>query len=147
MRWGIMSALSVSLVEQMGSQPKWSVIFIFYISDFLTTSGCQGELAHKVVKRLYGSTNKRHAEQQIAKRYRRLERARLALDRKQLHARTQKKLMDNKDDQVEPEGDSDLRYYISPSKNQPVDIFDTIRNNRGDPAYHVCVTYSNYCDC
>lgn len=73
-------------------------------------------------------------------RYRRLERARIALDRKQLHARTQQKSMDNKDDQVE--GDSDLRYHISPSKNQPLDIFDTIRNNRGDPAYHVCLTDS-----
>ena len=117
----------------------------FYMSDFFTTSGFQGELAHKIVKRLYGSTNKRHAERQIAKRYRRLERARLALDRKQLHARTKQKSMDNKDDQVE--GDSDLRYHISPSKNRPVDIFDTIRNNRGDPAYHVCLTDSNYCDC
>lgn len=29
MHWGTMSALSVSLVEQMGSQPNWSVIFIF----------------------------------------------------------------------------------------------------------------------
>jgi hypothetical protein len=121
-----------------------------YIFDFFTTSGGQGELAHKVVKRLYGSTNKRHAEQQIAKRYRRLERARLALDRKQLHARTQQKSLDNKDDsdQVPVEGDSDLRYHISPSKNQPVDILDTIRKNRGDPAYHVCrLTDSNYCDC
>jgi hypothetical protein len=116
----------------------------FYISDFFTTSGCQGELAHKVVKRLYGSTNKRHAEQQIAKRYQRLERARLALDRKQLYARTQQKLMDNKDDQVE--GDSDLQYHISQSKNQPLDIFDTIRKNRGDPAFHVCLTDFNHCD-
>ena len=54
--------------------------------------------------------------------------------------------MDNKDDQAE--GDSDLWYHISPLKNQPVDIFDTIWNNRGDPAYHVCcLTDSNYCDC
>ena len=130
----------------MGSQPKWSVIFFFTVSDFFTTSGRQGELAHKVVKRLYGSTNKRRAERQIATRYRRLERARLALGRKQLHARTRQKPMDNKDDQV-AEGDLELWYHISPSKNQPVDIFDTIRNNRGDPAYHVCFTNSNYCDC
>ena len=145
MHWGIMSALSVSLVERMGSQPKWSVIFIFYISDFHTTSGRQGELAHKIVKRLYGSTNKRHAERQIAKHYRRLERARLAFDRKKLNARTRQKSTDNNDDQAE--GDSDLRYHISPSKNRPVDIFDTIRNNRGDPAYHVCFIDSNYYDC
>lgn len=117
----------------------------FYISDLFTTSGHQGELAHKIVKRLYGSTNKRHAERQIAKRYRRLERVRLALDRKLHHACTKQKSMDNKDDQAE--GDSDLRYHISSSKNQPMDIFNTIRNNGGDPAYHVCLTDSNYRDC
>ena len=50
MHWGITSALSVSLVEQMGSQTKWSVIFLLTVSDFFTTFGCQGELAHKVVK-------------------------------------------------------------------------------------------------
>ena len=105
----------------MGSQPKWSVIFLLTVSDFFTTFGRQGELAHKVVKRLYGSTNKRHAERQIATRYRRLERAHLVLDRKQLHACTRQKPMANKDDQAE--GDSELRYHISPSKNQPVDIF------------------------
>jgi len=128
----------------MGSQPRWSVIFILPYLIFFTSSGCQGELAHKVVKRLYGSTNKRHAERQIAKRYRRLERARLALDKKRLHAHTQRKAIDNEDDQVE--GDPDLRYHISPSKNRPVNISDIVRNNRGDPAYHVCLIDSNYCD-
>ena len=95
----------------------------------------QGELAHKIVKRLYGSTNKRNAEHQIAKRYRRLERARLALDRKRLHSHTKQKATNQEDNQ--PDGDSELRYYISPSKNYPQDIFGTLRNNRGDPAYHV----------
>ena len=95
----------------------------------------QGELAHKVVKRLYGSTNKRNAEHQIAKRYQRLERARLALDRKRLHSHTKQKATNQEVN--EPDGDSELRYYISPSKNYPQDIFSTLRNNRGDPAYHV----------
>jgi len=98
--------------------------YLFLHLIFFTTSGFQGELAHKIVKQLYGSTNKHHAEQQITKRYQRLERAHLALDRKQHHARTKQKSMDNKDDQVE--GDSDLQYHIFPSKNRPVDIFDTI---------------------
>ena len=96
----------------------------------------QGELAHKIVKRLYGSTNKRNAEHQIAKRYQRLERARLALDKKRLHSHTKQKTTNQEDNQ--PDGDSELRYYISPSKNCPQDIFGTLRNNRGDPAYHVC---------
>ena len=43
-----------------------------------------------------------------------------------------------KQEDNQPDGDSELRYYTSPSKNHPLDIFGTIRNNRGDPAYHVC---------
>jgi len=103
----------------------------------------QGELAHKIVKRLYRSTNKRNAEPQIAKRYRRLERARLALDRKRLHSLTKQRTTYQDDNQTtnqednQPDGDSELRYYISPSKNYPQDILGTLRNNRGDPAYHV----------
>jgi len=118
----------------MVSRPKLSVIFSLCI-DLFTLSGQQGELAHKIVKRLYGSTNKRNAEHQIAKRYRRLERARLAFDRKRLHNHTKQRTTDPEDNK--PDGDSELRYYISPSKNHPQDILTTLRNNRGDPAYHV----------
>jgi len=84
---------------------------------------------------LYGLTNKRKAEHQIAKRYRRLEYARLALDRKRLHSHTKQKTA-NQEDYLR-DGDSELRYCISLSKNHPQDIFGTLRNNRGDPAYHV----------
>ena len=109
----------------------------------------QGELAHKIVKCLYGSTNKRNSKHQIAKRYRRLERARLA-HRKWLHIHTKQKTTneDSDDKQTvtinqednQPDGDSELRYYISLSKNYPQDIFGTLRNNKGDPAYHVHFT-------
>jgi hypothetical protein len=61
------------------------VSHLLYVFGLFTLSGQQGKLAHKIVKRLYGLTNKHKAEPQIAKRYRRLERARLALDRKWLH--------------------------------------------------------------
>jgi hypothetical protein len=81
-------------------------------------------------------TNKRNAERQIAKRVRRLERANLALDRKQLHSRKRQQAPEPED--TSAEGDSDLRYHISASKRNPQDIFSTIRNNRGDPAFHVC---------
>jgi hypothetical protein len=119
----------------MGFQPKSSVLIFPYVFELFTFSFQQGELAHKIVKRLYRSTNKRNAEHQIAKRYQRLERARLALDRKRLHSHTKQKTTNQED--IKPDGDSELRYYISPSKNHPQDIFGTLRNNRGDPAYHV----------
>lgn len=127
-----MFVLSDSSAQQMGSQPKSSVTFLHVFGLLISLSVQQGELAHKIVKRLYGSTNKRKAEHQIAKRYRRLERARLALDRKRRH---NQKTINQKDTQLD--GDQELRYYISPSKNHPQDIFGTLRSNRGDPAYHV----------
>ena len=77
-----------------------------YVSRLFIPCNRQGELAHRIVKRLYGSTNKRHAGKQIAKRYQRLERARLALDRKQIHNRTRRKATSGVDDQAE--GDSEL---------------------------------------
>ena len=86
----------------------------------------QGELAHKIVKRLYRSTNKCNSEHQIAKRYRRLECTCWA-HRKRLHSHTKLKTTnedsDNKQtvtinqEDNQPDGDSELRYYISPSKN------------------------------
>ncbi|KAF5316669.1 hypothetical protein D9619_006659 [Psilocybe cf. subviscida] len=93
-----------------------------------------GELAHKIVKRLYGMTNKRNAERQIARRYRRLERASLAYDRKRLHGHKQPKA--TKQGDADGGGDPDLRYHISASKYDHQDIFGTIRSNKGDPAYH-----------
>lgn len=100
------------------------------------------------MKRLYETTNKRGAEPQIAKRVRRLERANLALDAKrrlqnqqQLEAaerEKRKKQEENaEEEEATTEGDSELRYHISASKNSPQDIFSMIRNNRSDPAYHV----------
>ena len=91
------------------------------------------------MKRLYGTTNRRNAESQIAKRVRRLERANLSLDMTQrLQDRTAKPPRKaEKQGETSTEGDSELRYHISASKNTPQDIFSTIRNNKGDPAYHV----------
>src|SRR6266704_4656593 len=109
MHSGTMFILSDSSVQQMGSQPKSSVTFL-HIFGLLSLSVQQGELAHKIVKRLYGSTNKRKAEHQIAKRYRRLERARLALDWKRLHNLTKQKTTNQEDNPQEGDHDSELRY-------------------------------------
>jgi hypothetical protein len=88
-------------------------------------------------------TNKCNAERQIAKRVQRLERANLALDRKQLHSCKWQQAVEPED--TSAEGDSDLRYHISASKRNPQDIFSTILNNRGNPAFHVCFLASNSC--
>jgi len=88
--------------------------------------------------------NKRNAEWQIAKRYRRHEQAHLALERKHLRERATKSRPFDQDRHSETTRDSKLRYHISASKNQPIDIFTTIRKNRGDPAYDVCLKSSIY---
>ena len=59
----------------------------------------------------------------------------MAHERKQLRERATKSRTVGQDNWSETTGDSDLRYHISDSKNQPVDIFTMIRKNRGDPAY------------
>ena len=106
----------------------------------------QGELAHKVVKRLYGLTNKRHAEGQIGRRYGRLEHARLAHQKREMnqiqasrHGLTPSSEADEADNGLE--GDSDLQYHISPSKNHPIQLFSIIGEHYGDPAYDVNISF------
>ena len=49
----------------------------------------QGELAHRLVKRLYGRTNKRDATRQIGQNIRQLERAQLAADHHRLKTQSE----------------------------------------------------------
>jgi hypothetical protein len=86
----------------------------------------QGEQEHRLVKRLYGLTNKRSATKQIANRYQRLKNAHLTQD-------------SCKED--ESDSEPELRYHISKSRNRPIDIFTFVRENRADPAFkvfHLC---------
>lgn len=125
--------------------------YIYGSSHTHTGIALQGELAHKVVKRLYGLTNKRHAESQIGRRYRRLERARLAGQKRKLSQirashRGLATLPPSSEvaDVIfnELEGDSDLRYHISPSKNLPIQLFSIIGEHCRDPAYDVNNSFS-----
>lgn len=95
-------------------------------------------------------TNKRHAEGQIGKRYRRLEHARLAVQKRKMnqirashHNLAQAPSFDEADVIFnELEGDSDLRYHISSSKNFPNQLFSMIGEHGGDPAYDVIFSFS-----
>ena len=89
--------------------------------------------------------NKRQAVGQIAKRWRRLEKAQRAYQRcllrehklgfaispPQLGAKKRGTVMEPK------EGDPELRYYISSSKNKPIDLSVLVQNKKEDPAYKV----------
>ncbi|KAF8955098.1 hypothetical protein BDZ97DRAFT_1675233, partial [Flammula alnicola] len=92
-----------------------------------------GELAHRLVKRLYGRTNKRAATKQIGKRVRRLERAQLAAQRRQMKKKS--KSINVQEDQDPIERNLDERYQISRSKNDPIDIYSYVRANQNDPAF------------
>jgi hypothetical protein len=101
----------------------------------------KGETAHRVVKRLYGLTNKRTATKQIGARYRRMEAAQLA-QRKALKSRCNLKFQQSS---YTPPDDLDMnvRYYISKSRNYPVDIWSFLRSNKTDPSLKV-FSLSNY---
>jgi hypothetical protein len=101
-------------------------------------------------------TNKRQAEGQIGKRYRRLEHARLAGQKRDMsqirashHGLAQAPSFDEADviiNELEVEGDSDLRYHISSSKNFPIQLFSMIGEHCGDPAYDVNFSFSIFVD-
>jgi len=65
----------VATIRLFGTTDSYSTQLVSPVSHHVATSieACllQGELAHRLVKRLYGLTNKRDAPEQIARRYRR----------------------------------------------------------------------------
>ena len=87
----------------------------------------QEELAHWLVKQLYGRTNKRDATKQIGKRVRQLEQAQVAAE--------QRKIKNSMDDIIEI--NLDTRYQVSNSRNDPINIYAYVYANRGDPAFSV----------
>jgi len=109
----------------------------------------QGELAYRLVKRLYKMTNKKNAAKQIRKWVRRIEMAQQALHCRKLRekqhvprsaARAQpSESMDaNTTDDVTAD-DSDLHFFISPSQNQKIDIYQLLKTHINDPAYKVSI--------
>ncbi len=80
----------------------------------------QGELAHRLIKRLYDLTNKKNALAQIGKKYSRKE-ALHSEERQEVQEATTGARLDN-------------HHYISPSRNTPVGLFEFVQSNPGDPA-------------
>ena len=81
----------------------------------------QSELAHRLIKRLYGLTNKKNAMTQIGKKYARKEMFREGEGREEQEASTNAQLQDH--------------HYISSSRNSPVSLFSFVLSN--DPAKKV----------
>ncbi|KAJ3529674.1 hypothetical protein NMY22_g8899 [Coprinellus aureogranulatus] len=126
-------------------------IRLFGGSDSISTQS--GELEHRLAKRLYGRTNKRSVTGQIAKRVRRVERARLACERRlkqqkaghvvhrekgRFKRRTAPIIQpasdpDKEDNDVEAE--REFHTYVSCSQNEPINLFELVKSNAEDPAY------------
>jgi hypothetical protein len=93
-------------------------------------------------------TNKKDAAKQIGKRVRRMEMAEQALYRRKLRKRQHSLLSvsrapsESTDANTTAADDSDLRYFISPSQNHKIDIYQLLRTRNGDPAYKVSVKAS-----
>ncbi len=83
----------------------------------------QSELAHRLIKRLYGLTNKKDAMIQIGKKYARKEMFREGEGQEEQEASTNARLEDH--------------HYISSSRNSPVSLFDFVQSTPNDPAKKV----------
>ena len=97
-------------------------------------------MAHCLVKRLYGRTNKHDdATKQIGQHVRRLERAQRAADQNKA---------DNSDDLNGPGMMvQDIHHQISKSRNDPLNIYSYVRANEGDPALMVCRAFEYHFLC
>ena len=97
------------------------------------------KLSCSLVKRFHGLTNKWKVTGQIAKRWRRLEKAQMAHRQHILHLRTQKSTNTSSSttDNEDEDGDSDLRYHLAPSKNHLIEPTSYLRHNAPDLAYSV----------
>ncbi|RXW15278.1 hypothetical protein EST38_g10576 [Candolleomyces aberdarensis] len=120
--------------HSLGDYPTY--IRLFGPTDSFSTQ--PGELAHRLVKRLYGITNKREVAQQIGNHVRRRERAELAqkVRLKQTQLRNvghRKSIRASKTNDVED--NRELHWYASANQNSPVDVARLVRSNHGNPAY------------
>ena len=96
-------------------------------------------------------TNKKDATKQIGKQVRQMEMAEQALYRQKLRERQHALLSASRapsesmdaNTTADATDDSDLRYFISPSQNHKIDIYQLLRTRNSDPAYKVSVKASH----
>ncbi|KAJ3804874.1 hypothetical protein F5876DRAFT_82487 [Lentinula aff. lateritia] len=111
---------------------KWHAMmdYVWFIqwfgpSDIYSTQ--LGELAHRVVKKLYGIGNKKHDPRQIGRRLRRVEWAKRAFDRRGIHTkRRRQQAVASKDDSIT------THYHIGKSNKKRLDL--KTYTHSGDPA-------------
>lgn len=97
----------------------------------------QGELAHRLVKRLYGSTNKKNIASQIGKRVRRLERIRHARSVRLRHLSLGLVVRKVTGKIAADEVAMGYRYHVSRSENRVHVLSKMLKKNRNNPAFEV----------
>ncbi|KAF8175172.1 hypothetical protein BJ912DRAFT_826532, partial [Pholiota molesta] len=95
------------------------VKYIRFVGTTDSYSTQLGELAHRLVKRLYGLTNKKNAIQQIGKKYSRKQ-ALQPIEQYEMSEASKGRLEDH--------------HIISTSRNTPIDIYQFVLANSKDPA-------------
>ena len=133
MRLGIMSRQSASLGQPTLIRHKWFVpaLIVTFVFD-LTIS--QGELAHRLVKRLYGLTNKKDASEQISRRYRRAHH----FDASEDPNSSEGAVFDESPSLRDGTGGSpELHHTITNSRNNPLQLASFSSARTQDPAARV----------
>jgi hypothetical protein len=93
-------------------------LFLSALTCLTITLLIQGELAHRLVKRLYGLTNKKDAMAQISKKYTRHQALHSAQGQEKYEAKLKGRLEDH--------------HIISESRNTPVQLFEFVKINPND---------------
>lgn len=131
MHSGIMLQLSVSSGQPIHTQLKWLVLSSIVPPLVSEIDFMQGELAHRLVKRLYGLTNKKDAPEQIARHYRRGHH----FDGPGSHGPSQP---DERESRQHSDGDSaEFHHTITTSRNNRLELASFSSNNPQDPATKV----------
>ena len=135
----------VHTIQMFGCTDLYSTQLVWnqhYTTELNTHGYAQGELLHWLVKRLYGRTNNRHATKQIGQHIQRLERANIA-DPEHLKKRMPSELwssISNDPVEVDQNHGLDVRYRISNSCNDSINMYSFLYAYEGNPGFDVSLS-------
>jgi hypothetical protein len=124
----------VATIRLFGTTDSYStqvVSSVFHCIIAIKLNPLQGELAHRLVKRLYGLTNKKDAPEQIARHYQRAH-----------HFNRSEYTGSSKPHESAPEHDNaddspEFHHTITDSRNNPVELASFSSHSTKDPAAKV----------
>jgi len=118
--------------DSFSTQLVWHLFLCCWINSDANLE--QGELAHCLIKQLYGWSNKCDATRQIAQCMRWLEQAQLAANRHRLKMQSETQGV-SIEENMDPSQYLEKQYHMSNSQNDPVNLYSYIHKNQADPAF------------